>query len=66
MQKLRSISITVVIIYSLCLFGMDNSSDAIEIVDFPSDTEDYSYGGYTYSHGLCENRCSYLSCLLVY
>ncbi len=29
-------------------FGMISSSNAAEIIEFPSDTEDTSYGGYTY------------------
>ena len=48
MQKLQSIGIAVAMLCSLFLFGMVNSSQAREIIDFPSDTEDTSYGGYTY------------------
>ena len=47
MLTLRSIGIAIAIC-SLCMFTMANTSEAIKIVDFPSDTEDTSYNGYTY------------------
>ena len=48
MLTLRSIRIALAILCSLFMFGMVKSSLAIEIVDFPSNTEDTSYNGYTY------------------
>ena len=44
----RSIRIALAILCFLFMFGIVKSSDAIEIVDFPSNTEDTSYNGYTY------------------
>lgn len=45
---MKSIGMTLAILCSLFVFGMVNSSHAIQIVDFPSDTEASSYNGYTY------------------
>ncbi len=46
MLRSKPIAITIAIMCSL--FGMISGSNAFEIVEFPSDTEDYSYGGITY------------------
>ena len=45
---IRSTRIALAILCSLFLFGIVNNSLAIEIVNFPSNTEDTSYNGYTY------------------
>ncbi len=45
---IRSTRIALAILSFLFMFGIVKSSDAIKIVDFPSDTEDTSYNGFTY------------------
>ena len=47
MFRVQSIGIAVAMICFLFVIGVQKS-DAIKIVDFPSDTEDTSYNGYTY------------------
>ncbi len=48
MLRQRPKSIAIIIAIMCSLFGMISGSNAFEIVEFPSDTEDYSYGGITY------------------
>ena len=48
MKIMQSFGVAVAMICSLLLIGVVNSSHAIEIEEFPSDTDDTSYGGYTY------------------
>ena len=45
MQKLQLFTIAMAM---FCLLYLVSSSHAIEIEEFPSDTEDYTYNGYTY------------------
>ena len=59
MVRLRSIGIVVAMLCSLLLIGI-NSSDAYEIVEFPSDTEVQTYGDYTYHMAELKTDVPYL------
>lgn len=48
MRRFQSIGITLLVVFCFILLIAVQQSDAIKITEFPSDTEDISYNGYTY------------------
>ncbi|RKU14726.1 hypothetical protein C6501_07770 [Candidatus Poribacteria bacterium] len=45
---MKTLKLAILSVAIICLFGIVTSSEGFEITEFPSDTEDYSWGGYTY------------------
>ena len=60
MFRIKSILIAIAMICSLLLIGIVNNSEAFEIIDFPSDLEAQSWGGYSMYSAYLKTDVPYL------